>query len=262
MRPNVSAIWRRLPSDLGARIDQCIRPGNEIADVTGGTTLFFRADDVGVPGMQFERMMELFATYGVPLSLAIVPAWLTADRWQYLNGFEKNHPARWCWYQHGWRHVNHEAEGKKQEFGNARSLAQIKQDLRRGQSRLEELMAQAFYPVFTPPWNRCNANTLQILKDLGYAAVSRSRGAKPPAPGGLPDHYVNVDLHTRRERDAAAGWHNLLHELEQAIASGFCGIMIHHQLMNAAAFDFLELLLKALTKNRAMRLANFIDFGR
>jgi peptidoglycan/xylan/chitin deacetylase (PgdA/CDA1 family) len=262
MRSDIPAIWRRPPSALDLRLDDRLRSGCGKAESTHPASLFFRADDVVVPGMNFNRMMDLFAKYGVPLSLAIVPAWLTPPRWQYLNSFEEKNPSRWCWHQHGWRHVNHEVEGKKQEFGGARSLAQITQDLTRGKRRLEQLMAESFYPVFTPPWNRCSADALQALKELGYAAVSRSRGSKPLSPGGLPDFYVNVDLHTRKERDSAAGWRNLLDEFEQAVASGFCGIMIHHQLMNAAAFDFLEILLKALTKNSAIRLVNFKDLGR
>ncbi len=261
MQPNVPAIWRRPPSDLASRIDECLRSGFEQADPQGRVYLFFRADDVAVPGRQFARMMALFAKYGLPLSLAIVPAWLTPARWRYLKGFDGNNPSRRCWYQHGWRHVNHEAAGKKQEFGDTRSMAEIEQDLIRGKRRLEQLMAQDFYPVFTPPWNRCSAITLQALKDLGYAAVSRSRGSRPPSPPGLPDFYINVDLHTRRERNPAAGWDNLFQELEQAIASGFCGIMIHHQMMNDAAFGFLEILFKALVSHKKIRLVTFKDLA-
>ena len=101
--------------------------------------------------------------------------------------------------------------------------------------------------------------TLKLLKELGYAAVSRSRGSKPPSPGELPDYFVNVDLHTRKERDPATSWHNLLGEFEQAVASGFCGIMIHHQLMNPAAFDFLEILLKTFTNQPNIHLVTFKD---
>jgi peptidoglycan/xylan/chitin deacetylase (PgdA/CDA1 family) len=257
MRSDIAAIWRRPPSDLDLRLDDRLRSGCDKAEARRPLSLFFRADDVAVPGKNFSRLMDLFAKYGVPLSLAIVPAWLTPPRWQYLNSFEKKNPFRWCWHQHGWRHANHETEGKKQEFGDARSLAQITQDIARGKHRLEQLMAGAFYPVFTPPWNRCSADALQALKALGYAAVSRSPGSKPRAPRGLPDFSANLDLHTRKERDPAAGWHNLLRELEQAVASGFCGIMLHHQLMNPAAFDFLEILLKALTKTPAIQIMNF-----
>lgn len=259
MQPKISAIWHRPPAALDLRLDERLRSGCNKADPRQPIAVFFRADDIAAPGININRMLVLFARYGVPLSLAVVPAWLTPDRWKYLKGYEKDNPSRWCWYQHGWRHVNHEVEGKKQEFGDARSPAAVRQDLWRGKRRLEQLMAEAFYPVFTPPWNRCSANTLQTLKELGYVAVSRSRGSQPPFLRGLPDFYINVDLHTRRERDPAAGWHNLLREFELAVASGFCGIMLHHQLMNAAAFDFLEHLLKALTKNPAIQLLHLKD---
>ena len=257
MQLDTAAIWRRPPPDLDSRIDTCIRSGCEKAKPKGNVYLFFRADDVGVPGMQFARMMDLFTKYGVPLSLAIVPAWLTYDRWQCLNGYEKNNPAHWCWHQHGWRHVNHESEGKKQEFGGARSISEIKNDLMRGKSRLGNLMGEAFFPVFTPPWNRCSIHTLQLLRELGFVAVSRSHGSKPLSPGGLPDFSVNVDLHTRKERSSAVGWNNLFRELEQAIASSFCGIMIHHQRMNEAAFDFLDMFLKTLIPRKELQLIDF-----
>ena len=262
MQLNTPAIWRHFPSDLDSRIDACIRSGCEKADSKGRIYLFFRADDVGVPGMKFARLMDLFAKYGVPLSLAIVPAWLTHDRWQYLNGFERKNPARYSWHQHGWRHVNHEPAGKKQEFGGARSLSEIEHDLIRGKNRLRELMGEAFFPVFTPPWNRCSVHTVLLLRQLGFVAVSRSYGSQPLSPRGLPDFYVNVDLHTRKERAAAAGWNNLLRELELAIASNYCGIMIHHQIMNHAAFDFLEILLKGLVnRKKKIQLVNFKDLA-
>ena len=262
MQPNVSALWRRLPPDLNSRIEKCIRTGCEKAEGQGAGYLFFRADDVAVPGGQFSRMMDLFSTHGVPLSLAVVPAMLTRKRWQYLNGFEKKNPSRWCWHQHGWRHVNHATEGKKQEFGGARTVSEIKRDLVRGKNRLEQLMGDRFYPVFTPPWNRCSNVTLKLLKELGYAAVSRSRGGKAPSSGGLPDYFVNVDLHTRKEKRPAAAWEKLFAELQQGIASNHCGIMIHHRMMNGAAFDFIEILIKTLVENPVLQPVHFRDLAQ
>ncbi len=204
-------------------------------------------------------MMELFAAYGVPLSLAVVPAALTEPRWQYLNGFEKMNPDRWCWHQHGWRHINHESTGKKQEFGGGRKVTAIKRDLEQGKKRLERVMGSHFYPVFTPPWNRCSRGTLELLKELGYAAVSRDHGSQTPLPGRLPDYYVNVDLHTRKEKHPTEGWKNLFAEIGKAFEQKHCGIMIHHRMMNAAAFDFLEILLKKLIETPGLRLVHFKD---
>ena len=150
---------------------------------------------------------------------------------------------------------------KKQEFGASRSRLNIKRDLVLGKRRLEDLMEAEFYPIFTPPWNRCSLGTLQLLGELGYVAVSRFRGSRPQAPRGLPDFYANVDLHTRKEQDPAVGWKNLLEELQQAISSKFCGIMIHHQRMNEAAFGFLEMLIRILVKRRELQLVNYKDLN-
>jgi hypothetical protein len=107
-------------------------------------------------------------------------------------------------------------------------------------------MGDVFVPAFTPPWNRCDEETLTALQGLGYMALSRSLGVQPPAPASLPEYPVSVDLHTRKEQDAEAGWQNLLEELRENLANGFCGVMLHHQRMNYAAFVFLDLLLDKL----------------
>jgi len=262
MLNKVSPIWRRLPSDLADRMERCISIASERRGQNNSGNIFFRADDVAAPGEKFARLMEIFKRHRAPLCLAVVPAWLSDSRWQYLKGLAAKESSLWCWHQHGWRHVNHEIHGKKQEFGASRNRSDIKRDLVQGKRRLEDLMAADFYPVFTPPWNRCSLGTLQLLGKLGYVAVSRSCGSRPQTPRGLPDFYANVDLHTRKERDPAVGWKNLLEELQAAISSTFCGIMIHHQRMNAAAFDFLEMLIRILFKHRELQLLNYRDLNR
>jgi hypothetical protein len=123
-------------------------------------------------------------------------------------------------------------------------------------------MGRDFYPVFTPPWNRCGLSTLILLKELGYHAVSRSIGSQPSTPDQLPDFQVNVDLHTRKEQFPSAGWDGLFDDLKGALLSGFCGIMIHHQRMNEAAFAFLEVLLETFSGCKDLILVNFGDLIR
>jgi hypothetical protein len=120
-------------------------------------------------------------------------------------------------------------------------------------------MGDSFFPVFTPPWNRCDQNTLVLLKELNYQAVSRSKKEGPPSPGGLPDFAVGVDLHTRKEDDPLFGWEGLFSELGSRLSQSPCGIMIHHQRMNEAAFVFLDRLLEALIKIRRRHLVHFAD---
>jgi hypothetical protein len=149
----------------------------------------------------------------------------------------------WCWHQHGWRHVSHTVSGKKQEFDSRRGRAVIERDLKCGFARLHQLMGDDFSPGFTPPWNRCGEETLDVLRQEGFTFISRSAGADPPSPSGLPDFQVNVDLHTRKETRAEEAQRRLFLEIRRGIAAGCCGVMIHHQRMNDRAFEFLERLL-------------------
>ena len=222
--------------------------------------LFFRADDIGVLSSSFLRLLRLFLDYQVPLSLALVPAWLSSARWRALRAEIDTRSPLWCWHQHGWTHTNHQPSGKKAEFGPARPAEAIQSDLARGMSRLEAVIGSSFYPVFTPPWNRCTAQTVEILAELGCRAVSRSRGEQKQ-PVSLPDYYINVDLHTRKEPDPAAALDNLCSELRRAAAAGRIGIMIHHQLMDENHFSQLEALLELAAIDHRLAPCNFAAMG-
>ena len=261
MQNEISPIWRHLPRDLVDRTERRIQTALEHLENRRTGHIFFRVDDVAAPGKKIAKLMDIFQRLRVPLCLAVVPAWLTGHRWQYFKDLGAEDSWLWCWHQHGWRHTNHEIGGKKQEFGASRNSSDIKRDLLLGKQRLEDLMGATFYPVFTPPWNRCSLTTLDLLEKLDYVAVSRSCGDRPDSPAKLPDICVNVDLHTRKEWDPVEGWNNLLDELQQAVASEWCGIMIHHQRMNAAAFDFLEVLLKAMVRHKKLQLFQFRHLG-
>ena len=102
--------------------------------------IFLRADDVAVPGSQFSRLLNLFYDQRVPLCLAVVPAWLTHVRWQKIREVQQDAAHLWCWHQHGWRHINHQITGKKQEFGPHRSQFEIENDVIRGRQRLEDIL--------------------------------------------------------------------------------------------------------------------------
>jgi peptidoglycan/xylan/chitin deacetylase (PgdA/CDA1 family) len=240
----ISALWTgSLPDGVGRNIRAVLESAE-----TGGQPprVFFRADDIGVADERFSRLMHLFAARRMPLCLAVVPGWLDRPGWKKMREYDPASPL-WCWHQHGWNHANHEAEGKKCEFGESRDRAAIHADLRRGRDRLDLLLGDLFLPVFTPPWNRCSRTTLQILAELGFHAVSRYNDAQPPAAGILPDLAVNVDLHTRREQNYQLGWRRLLEELSGAARNGCIGFMLHHQRMNDAAFAFLDILLAELS---------------
>lgn len=220
--------------------------------------IFFRADDIGPPSQNFTRMMMLFIKFKIPICLAVVPTWLTQPRWETMTPFWDT-PELFCWHMHGYCHKNHETEGKKQEFGPARTRQNLEHELSRGLSRLESILGDQFFPVFTPPWNRCSTAAMDCLRQLGFKAVSRSFGSRPPVPEGFLDISVDVDLHTRKDKDARTGWAKLVKELERALSSGTCGIMLHHMRMNDSAFLFLEYLLEVVAGQKGLETVTYKD---
>jgi hypothetical protein len=253
---NTALLWQERPNDIQKRLRLCLdRAASRKLDSDTGV-IFFRADDVGVPSDNFYNLVELFRRHQVPLTLAVVPAWFTRTRAQSLLELCPGDSDSWGWVQHGWRHRNYELQGKKQEFGPSRSVSAKVKDLRCGYMRLRALLGERLLPVFTPPWNRCDQETLHSLVDLGYQAVSRDLSASPPAPPKISEYPVTVDLHTRKEKDAESGWTGLFEELEEGLACGFCGFMIHHQRMNWGAYEFLDLLLPVLKQWDRARLVH------
>src|SRR3989339_349067 len=240
----ISSIYRSQDPDLLQKIRDGVREQIRAAMADHEIKVFFRADDIAVPSKNFSRMMDLFLSYQIPLCLAVVPAWMTPKRWEATAEFRKKGKDLFCWHMHGYRHMNHEPAGKKQEFGPARTAQAVLNDLARGQKRLQAMMGKDLTPVFTPPWNRCSMDALMMLKKTGFAAVSRSHGSLPAAPEGLEDIPVHVDLHTRKETSAEKARQKLLEEFRIGLASPVCGIMLHHMCMNDQAFLLLEYLLE------------------
>ncbi len=251
----ISSLYQKLPHNSDKLLRKAVDKG--LANGKGNARIFFRADDIGVPGEQFSKLIHSFTTNKLPLCLAVVPTWFTEHRLTSLQHDTGKGSSQWCWHQHGWLHRNHETVGKKQEFGSGRPPAAQVADLRKGKNRLEQILGNEFSHYFTPPWNRCSGDTLEGLQMLGFKAVSRSRNAKPPAPENFPDFQVNIDLHTRKETDPQKCMQHLLTEISEGIAGGTGGIMLHHQRMNQAAFDFLDLFLHIIASNPQLHATHF-----
>ena len=256
LKKDLAPLWLNIPSDTKSRLLHCLDSAVAEKQKKGGSVVFFRADDVGVPGPGFFKLISLFREHRIPLTMGVVPAWLTKTRWQVIVEECGRDHSLWCWIQHGWRHINHECRGKKMEFGPSRPFAHKRTDLKLGLQRLKYLMGDALVPAFAPPWNRCDEETLIAVREFGYAGLSRSVSAEPPAPAGIPEYGVTVDLHTRKEKIAEEGWQSLFKELRKSLANGFCGIMAHHQRMNDPAFAFLDLLLRLLKQNHHIQLVH------
>jgi hypothetical protein len=260
MTPNPCILYRDFPGDGFEQIRQTLHSSLYRSTSAEPLPVLFRADDVGVPSANFLRLLELFSSHRLPLCLAVVPSWLTSSRWRTFTSLVHTGSSQWCWHQHGWRHANHQRSGKKAEFGSARTRAALRADLSRGRERLESLMGIDFTPFFTPPWNRCSGEALELLVELDYRGVSRSKGEQSGrAP--LADFFINVDPHTRKEADVDTALQALCKELHQAVEENYISIMIHHQLMNNKAFALLDLILSIISRSSRFRGVSFNDLG-
>lgn len=216
----------------------------------GTGSLFFRADDIGRDDDRFQRMIVLFRQSGVPLALAVVPVWLQENA-ALLTKYGLCDEPLFTWQMHGATHVNYAASGKKSEWCADRSLEDKRHDLTWGREVLHRLLKDA-PTVFAPPWNRCDIETLSLLPDVGFTGISRDKNPMPPTQSALKAFDICVDLHTRKETEAALGWEYLLAEFREGIERGSCGIMLHHERMNTAALNFLEKLLARIRGSKSL----------
>lgn len=208
--------------------------------------IFFRADDIGAAGKAFDALCRIFRHHGIPLALAVVPAWLSEARQERLFNAAPVEDDLWSWHQHGWRHVNWQKSGKKCEFGEDRAFDHQYNDILQGRQKMELIFGKYFTPIFTPPWNRFSSPTVKILRNLGFKGISTSaplpQGVRIPVD--LSNLSVRLDLHTRNAQNPEDDLHNLLEEFRNlSNAREPTGIMLHHHRMTPFAFEFLDRML-------------------
>jgi hypothetical protein len=209
---------------------------------------FLRDDDAGWDDTRLFDLLDRTERAGVPIDVAVIPQATSPALAASLCARKAAVPRLIGLHQHGYAHHNHEVQGRKCEFGAARSADAQRADIAAGRERLRERFGCLFDPFFTPPWNRCSAATPALLAELGFTALSRSRGAEPQS--ALPELPVDVDwckqqrlAHEHGERDGNA---RVAAELAQRVgAGGPVGLMLHHAAMTAAELDGLDALLRA-----------------
>lgn len=220
---------------------------------------FVRDDDAGRADTQLFHLLDVFEGNAAPLDLAVIPAALQPQTAETL----RQRRARWTglnFHQHGYAHVNHEREGRKCEFGPARTLARQHADIRMGKDRLAALLGDVD-PIFTPPWNRCSQETVVALGREGFRALSREAKAAPLSLHGLYNVPVSVDWRCRRgatresTRDVVAA-------MAEQVRGGAAkvGLMLHHQVLDDEDFNALDVLLKLIKTAPHARLVSMMEF--
>ena len=205
--------------------------------------VFFRDDDAGWGTDRLIALLDVFARHDLPLDLAVIPAALDDELAAELTS--RAAAQRLRLHQHGYAHHNHEPEGRKHEFGPHRSRDEQQRDIAAGAARLQHLVG-ATEPIFTPPWNRCTADTGHAIVALGFYVLSRESRARPLGIGGLDEIPIHVDW---VKPDAIT-------RLAGAIADGGrTGVMFHHAEMDADELARADELLALLARDERVRAA-------
>jgi peptidoglycan/xylan/chitin deacetylase (PgdA/CDA1 family) len=226
----------------------------------GPVTFFFRDDDGGWDDGRLCELLDRFARHGLPLDVAVIPCALEPPLAAELCARHAAADGRLGLHQHGYAHRNHETEGRKQEFGPARSREEIRHDLDDGRRRLAAALGDALDPVFTPPWNRCTRETGECLAELGFEIVSREARVAPLDVPGLAEVPVHVDWFAKRkgvrlDREAVGGL------LAAAVDGPTVGVMFHHAEMDATEMAAADDLLALLAGHERCRFARIPELA-
>lgn len=216
--------------------------------------VFFRDDDAGWADESLRALMDQFAAAGVPLDVAVIPGVLTTRLADELEYRRETSGGLVALHQHGWSHANHEPEGRRCEFGPARSVEEQRADLARGAATMHDAFGVTDRALFVPPWNRCTGATAQVLEELGFAVLCRDSTATPLPGCALPELPVTVDWFARRRgvRLDRAGRGELL--AGSARARRPVGVMLHHAVMTDTDLDELDDLLRLVADHSAVWL--------
>jgi predicted deacetylase len=238
-------------SELRQRLEQ-LRAARQTVDV------FFRDDDVDEDEATLWCLLNTFLFLGVPLNLQVIPGKLKTATVRLLRQQQQTHPTLIELNQHGWTHTNHETEGRKCEFGASRNFHAQLADIARGKAVLDDAFGAHWHPVFTPPWNRCTADTLRALDQLGFRVFSKDRGKEQITSYGFTEISMTLDLYRWRPRATMKSPTEIERELiAQLQRREPLGILLHHKVMDTVAFSLLASLLDELRRFPVVRFHTF-----
>ena len=227
-------------------------------DRTTPIAFFLRDDDGGWDDEALFALIETVERRRVPIDLALIPDACDASLAQALR--DKDAKAVHL-HQHGRAHVNHEAVGRKCEFGPSRSADQQRDDIAAGRRQLRDLVGDRLEPIFTPPWNRCTPATVQCLAALDFELLSRDATAETSADE-LDELPVTLDWTGRRGAPAGAfSWGTAI-AVSLRTAQQPIGLMLHHAVMSDVDREMVGALLDVLTCHDAVRFASMLDIAR
>lgn len=226
----------------------------------GSITFFFRNDDVGWEDTRLFELLDLFAEFNLPLDLAAIPAAISPRTAARLQTLVERNPGKLSIHQHGYAHLNHEQTGRKCEFGETRSRDLQQADIKAGKDRLNDLFGPMAEPIFTPPWNRCTADTAACLRDSGFKLLSRDTTAPQLKIDRLAELPVSIDWFAKRKKVRLTPDEIGSSFSAAASACSRVGVMLHHAVMNEEERARLGELLQLVSTHSQARCVLMRDF--
>jgi predicted glycosyltransferase len=209
--------------------------------------IFLRDDDIDEDEESLRHLLDIALSRNAPMNLQIIPEKLTKAGVRVLKDFNRVNPELVSLNQHGWTHLNHEKAGKKCEFGPSRNFQEQLEDISKGKAILESIFPIRFFPVFTPPWNRCTPDTFKVLDELGFHLLSKDLGKQPITGYSFTEISTSLDLYAWKSGAKMKAPEDIVKLLlRQMNELSVIGILLHHKVMDATAFAFLDQLLGEL----------------
>ena len=215
---------------------------------------WWRDDDATAPSPALARLIALGPQ---PLAIAAIPARVESALVGALND------KRIDVLQHGYGHVNHEADGgKKAELGAARPADAVIEELADGRRRMETFFGSRFLPVMVPPWNRIADAVAARLPEAGFCGLSTYRARPRAKAARLHRANTHIDILDWRHGGHFIGQsaaialvitHLAARRDGEADAEEPTGLLTHHARMDEEAFAFTAGLLQRLASHPAVQ---------
>jgi hypothetical protein len=221
-------------------------------------SFWWRDDDAVSATSQLEILDQLSQTFGVPVSIAVIPARLDESLPNFIQG-----QSHFSVLQHGYSHTSHATKGvKKIELGGERSLDSIETELSLGHQILTHAFPEHFVPVVVPPWNRIEPRTYKILQTVGLTGISivRARKSTYVVPGLLQVNTHLDPISWRHGRGfigsqiaiALLHQHLYLRRTTDRCRDEPTGLLTHHLDQNDMVWRFCRSLFKHLNQHPAV----------
>lgn len=209
---------------------------------------WLRDDDAVQPGPALDQLLALTHAHSVPLTLALIPAF-TGKALQQRLALTRHVSVA----VHGWSHQNHAPAGqKKQELGPHRGVPAVVAELSCGFHHLSGLYETQFLPMLVPPWNRLAGTLVPELSTIGFRALSTFGDQAHASIAMLNTHIDIIDWKGHRGGRAT---NQLVTDIiaQLPLSNPAIGVLTHHLVHDARAWEFLEQLFSATSRHPAVR---------